>query len=79
MFWYKHWSDLGKAAKQKKNKLEKVFLKVMNKWVVRKTIKNVRKHNDLQQHRNLQQHRKSENIWCQNQTVILKSFSQKIY
>ena len=40
-----------------------------------KIMKNVRKHRDIK----LSQHKEEETIWCQNQIIILQSFSQKIY
>ena len=40
-----------------------------------KTTENVRKHRDIK----LSQQKEEETIWCQNQIIILQSFSQKMY
>ena len=62
--------------KKTKNDLEKDFFKLMKKAGFRKTIENVRKHGDIKVASTT---KKGETIWCQKQTIKLKSFSHKIY
>ena len=55
--------------------LTKIFLKVMNNAVFEKIIGKC----EIMEILNLSQQKEEETIWCQNQIVILQSFSHNIY
>ena len=65
-------ANLGKKAI---NDFEKVFFKLMNNAVLEKLWKMLENIEIL----NLSQQKEEETIWCQNQIIILQSFSQKTY
>ena len=65
IYWYEHRS---------KKKSKKIF-KLMNNAVFGKTMKMGENIEML----NLSQQKIEEIIWCQNQIIILQSFSQSIY
>ena len=63
------------ADLRKKAKNEKDFFKLINNAVFGKTIENVGNIEIL----NLSQQKEGETVWCQDQIIILQSFSQNIY
>ena len=63
-------ADLTKKARN-----EKDFFKLINNAVFGKTIENVGNIEIL----NLSQQKEGETVWCQDQIIILQSFSQNIY
>ena len=58
-----------------KKHFQKDFIKLVNNSVFGKTVENFQKHRSIK----LMKIKKKECTWCQNKTIILQIFSQKLY